>query len=188
MLDTKARVLRRRERALNEEQTLEVIAASEYAVISTADEAGNPYGTAVNPVYLDGAFYFHTGNCPESRRNTNMLANPNVSLLFVSKAFVLPEWYSVDFASAVVTGRVECVQDPALRVRAMLALVHRYAPENSDERNAVQMAERFSGALIWKVTVEKIEGKARAASVWVPGKTVKEKTQTGASLWLQDVK
>ena len=94
MLDTKSRVLRRRERALNDEQTLEVIAASEYAVISTADEAGNPYGTAVNPVYLDGAFYFHTGNCSESRRNANMLANPKVSLLFVSKSFVLPEWYS----------------------------------------------------------------------------------------------
>ncbi len=188
MLDTKSKTLRRRERALNDKQTLEVIAASDYAVISTADEAGNPYGTPINPVYLDGAFYFHTGNSPDSRRNANMLANPNVSLLFVSKAFVLPEWYSVDFASAVVTGRVECVKDPALRVRAMLALVHRYAPENSDERNAVQMAERFSYALIWKVTVERMEGKARAAAVWVPGKTVTEKTQTGPSAWLKDVK
>lgn len=88
MLDTKSRVLRRRERALNDEQTLEVIAASDYAVISTADEAGNPYGTAVNPVYLDGAFYFHTGNGSESRRNANMLANPKVSLfLFPSRLF-----------------------------------------------------------------------------------------------------
>ena len=117
-----------------------------------------------------------------------MLANPNVSLFFVSKAYVIPEWYSVDFASVVVTGRVERVTDPAVCVRAMLSLVHRYAPENSDERNAAQMAERFPLTSIWKVTVERMEGKARAASTWVSGKTATEKDQTGSSVWLKDVK
>lgn len=188
MLNTKNYPLRRTERALTTEQAFEVIEASEYAVISTADEAGIPYGVAVSPVYYEGAFYFHTTNVPESRRNANMLANPEVSLFFVSKAITLPEWYSVDFASAVVTGRASLVEDPVLRVRAMLAIVKHYAPENSDERNATQMAERFSEALIWKVEVDHIQGKARAAKQWVPGKTVKAQTETEPSKWLVGVK
>lgn len=188
MASTKNRELRRQERALNEEQAFEVIAASDYAVISTADAQGVPYGVAISPVFFEGAFYFHTTNAPESRRNENMLVNPEVSLFFVSKAITLPEMYSVDFASAVVTGRASLVKDPALRVRAMMALVKRYAPENSDERNATQMGERFSEAQIWKVEVEHIQGKARAASHWVKGQTVTEKTDTGVSPWLVDVK
>ena len=188
MLNTKMRSLRRTERALSLQQAEEVLEHCEYAVISTADEAGIPYGVAVSPVFYEGALYFHTGSAGPSRRNANMLANPEVSLFFVSKAFTLPEWYSVDFASVVVTGKVSLVKDPAVRARAMMALVKRFAPNNSDERNAVQMGERFSEALIWRVDIDHLQGKARAASVWVKGKTVTEKTQTQPSSWLKDVK
>lgn len=188
MASTKNRELRRKERALNEEEAFEVIAASDYAVISTADAEGVPYGVAISPVFFEGAFYFHTTDAPDSRRNENMLTNPEVSLFFVSKAITLPEMYSVDFASVVVTGRASLVKDPALRVRAMMALVKRYAPANSDERNATQMGERFSGAQIWKVEIDHLQGKARAASHWVKGKTVTEKTDTGVSPWLVGVK
>jgi len=188
MQSTKERPLRRIERALNEQETMEVIDAAEYAVISTADTAGNPYGVAVNPVYMDGAFYFHTTAEPGSRRNDNILMNPSVSLLFVSKAIVLPEWYSVDFASAVVTGQASRVEDPAERARAMMALVKRYAPQNSDERNAVQMQNRYPLVALWRVDVERIVGKARAAKHWQVGKTVREKTDTAPSAWLVGVR
>ncbi|MGN1149587.1 MAG: pyridoxamine 5'-phosphate oxidase family protein, partial [Sutterella sp.] len=66
------------------------------------------------------------------------LANPRVSLCFIGKAVTLPEWYSVDFASAVVTGTASPVTDEDEKMKAMKAILKRHAPGNSDARNDVQ--------------------------------------------------
>lgn len=177
---------RREERLLNDEQTREVIDACDYAVLATADAEGIPYAVPVNPVWMDGAYYFHTVKAPEGRKAANMQTNPNVSLCFTAKSYVLSEWYSVDFASAVVAGKAFLVDDRAECVRAMMALLKRYAPDNGEERNAVQMQTQFDKVSLWKVVPTRTTGKARAAKKWVKGKTVKELTHIDPQTWLID--
>lgn len=188
MPTTKDMPQRRPERQLTAEQTFEVIEAADYGFLSTADDAGIPYGMPITPVFLNGAFYFHSVEQTQGRRNTNLKANPNVSLCFVAKAITMPEWYSVDFASAIVRGKASLVTDPTERAQAMMAIVRRYAPKNSPERNAAQLQERFALASLWRIDVEKITGKARAAKKWVKGETVREYTETEPSPWLVNIK
>ncbi len=184
---TAGRPLRRTERKLTRDQAIEVIEATDHAVLSTCDEAGFPYGVPVSPVLCGSALYFHTTKTPGGRKSDNMLMNPKVSLCFVAKATTLPEWYSVDFASAIVTGRARPVEDPDEAGMAFAAFLRRHAPGNSAERNRVQGRVRGPLAMLWRVDIVSITGKARGAAKWETGKSLREVQDMGPSAWLVGV-
>ena len=75
-LSTKERPLRRTPRALTPEQALEVIDATDHAVLSTCDPAGNPYGTAVSPVRITKG---SVRSVPAASGNTERRANTEPS-------------------------------------------------------------------------------------------------------------
>ena len=184
LLSTKDRPLRRTARALTREQALEVIDFTDHAVLSTCDPAGNPYGTAVSPVRVGDVLYFHSTGLPGGRKTDNMLANPRVSLCFIGKAVTLPKWYTVDFASAVVTGTARPVTDEDEKMKAMRAILRRHAPGNSDARNDVQFEVRMPWAAVWRIDIENVTGKARGAAKWEAGKSLNEVQDMGPSKWL----
>lgn len=186
-LTTEERPMRRSERALSADAALEIIRCSNCAVLSTADGAGVPYGVPVTPVLVGNTLYFHSTGRPGGRKADNMLANNKVSLCFIGKSFLIPEFYSVDFASVVVAGIVSEVREEAEKMQAMQALLKRYAPNNSDERNAVQFAHRFPLLSVWRVDIESITGKARGASLWQGAQSLKEVQALEPQEWLQGV-
>lgn len=181
---TKDRPLRRTERELTPEQTYEVIRATEHAVLSTADDDGNPYGVPVTPVLIDGALYFHSTGWAGGRKEDNMLMNPRVSLCFIGKSMTVPNLYTIDFASAIVTGRASKVTDEKERERVMREIVARLAPQNSKARNDIQFANRFALVALWKVEIEKATGKARAAKAWKAGRSLEEPAPMPVQKWL----
>lgn len=184
---TKDYPLRRKARELTLAQAREVIEAADFAVLSTCDLEGNPYGVPVSPVLEDDHLYFHSTGRPGGRKADNLAMNPRASLVFVGKATTLPQWYSIDFASAVVTGTVEPVESEEEKAHAFALLLERYAPLNGEERNRVQMEVRGPMAMAWKVKIERITGKARGASKWVAGRSLGEVQDMGPSAWLVGV-
>ena len=181
---TADRKLRRKPRELTREQAIEVIEATPHAVLSTADLDGNPYGVPVSPVLEGDHIYFHSTGMPGGRKEDNMRMNPKVSPCYVAKATTLPEWYSVDFASAVVKGTASPVTDEKEKRHAMDLILARHAPQNSKIRNDVQFTNRYPLAAVWKVKIEDIQGKARGAAKWVKGKSIHEVQDMGPSKWL----
>lgn len=184
---TKNRPLRRKERELTEEQAREVIDNAYYAVLSTADEEGYPYGVPISPVLVGNTIYFHGIKLPGGRKADNILKNENVSLCYVAKAHLLPEWYSIDFASAIVTGKAHLIEDKKEEMVAIKHILARLAPKNSAQRNMVQMKHRLPLAQFWKVDIEKITGKARGARKWVKGESIHAVQDMGPSPWLVGV-
>lgn len=77
---TAHRPLRRTSRQLNDKQTDEVIDSCTYAILSTTDKAGYPYGVPISPVREGNHFYFHASGAKGGRKEDNMLMNPNMSL------------------------------------------------------------------------------------------------------------
>ena len=53
------RPIRRDDRALTNEQALEILRKGEYGVLSTVSQDGQPYGVPVSFAYADHALYFH---------------------------------------------------------------------------------------------------------------------------------
>lgn len=182
--NTIGRRQRRQPRAMTLEQALEVINATEHAVLSTCDLEGNPYGVPVSPVLDGNKLYFHATGLPGGRKEDNMLMNPKVSLCFIGKSTTLPEWYSVDYACAVVRGKATKVEDPDEKLKAMKMILLRHAPQNSEERNRVQFEHRYPLVAIWRVDIEEITGRARGAQKWIPGKSIHEVQDMGPSKWL----
>ncbi len=182
---TAGRPLRRKMRELTLEQALEVIAAAEYATLATCDREGYPYAVPISPVLEGDHIYFHATGIPGGRKEDNMLADPNVSLAFVSKSFTLGSCYSVDYASAIVRGRAKKVETEEEKRHAFDLILKRYAPFNSAERNAIQMKVRGPYAVIWRIEIDHIDGKARAANEWIPGRSPTMLQDTCTSAWLQ---
>ena len=183
---TAGRPLRRSERGLTEEQALEVIEGTDHAFLATADSESVPYGVPVTPVLVGRSLYFHSTAAPGGRKADNMEMNPRVCLCFMGKARTVPELYTVDFASAVVEGRAARVEDPEEKARAFVALLRRHAPGNSPARNAVQFSNRLHLTDIWRVDIERITGKARAAGRWEKGVTLREDAKMPVQPWLRD--
>ena len=176
---TKNRPLRRKDRALTEEQAREVIENTKWAVLSTADTDGNPYGVPVSPVLAGNVIYFHGTKLPGGRKADNMLMNPNVSLCYVAKANYLPESFTIDYASAVVTGKARPITSKEEEAVALKHILARLAPGNSAERNEVYKKHFLARAMFWKVEIENITGKARMAAKWEKGKSVHEVQDVG---------
>lgn len=163
-ITTRGRPLGRPERALTEEQALELIAETAHCVLASADAAGVPYAVPVTPVFANGALYFHGTAKPSSRKNANLQMNPEVSLCFIGKAQTLPEEYSVDYASVVVAGRASPVTDEVELREALRALLARHAPGNAPEKNEKYIESGLEFTQVWKVEIESVTGKARCGA------------------------
>jgi hypothetical protein len=54
------RELRRKDRAMDNDEALELIQAGEYGFLATAGEDGQPYGVPLNYVFQKNSIYFHS--------------------------------------------------------------------------------------------------------------------------------
>ena len=51
--------MRRKDRAITEEEAMNLLNKSEYGVLSTVDENGEPYGVPMNFCIIEHFIYFH---------------------------------------------------------------------------------------------------------------------------------
>ena len=144
--------MRRKDR---EEFGWSVLETCPYAVLSTTDDEGLPYGIPVSPAVLDGVIYFHSAK--HGTKSKLLRKHPDVCLVGVRDVVPLPEAYSTEYASAIVRGTIA---DDAERNAALRAVAERYAAENLEHFEAA-LAEELSRTLVWKITPTEITAKAR---------------------------
>lgn len=73
---TKGVAMRRKDREQSEEFGWNVLETCPYAVLSTTDDEGLPYGIPVSPAVLDGAVYFHS-----AKHGTKSKLNPPLQIV-----------------------------------------------------------------------------------------------------------
>lgn len=164
METTADRPMRRRNRCLARQEALEILLATEHAVLSTTDAAGVPYGVPVSPVYLEGKLYFHCLSLPGGRRSDNLLANPRVSVCFIKKQDTLPDHFSVDYESVIVSGRAYPVTDAQEWERALIALCRRHCPEQPMHSVLAEIRKHAKATAVWRIEIDSMSGKSRAGS------------------------
>ena len=152
--------LRRRERGLTIEKARRVIEESDFGVMSTVDAQGVPYGVPIHFALEGNKLYFHGTVSEDSRRALNLQVNDRVSICFVRHCRVVQDELSTDYASAIVSGRV-CLAEGEDKARCINALIRRFAPDNSPERNARELTENMHITKWWMVEIESVTGKCR---------------------------
>ena len=153
------RAMRRKDRQLSEEETLEILKNGQYGVLSTAGRDGSPYGVPLSYVWLEGSLYFHSAL--NGHKLDNLRENNRVSFTVAGDTQpVYDRNFTTYFESAIVFGIVEEITDARERHDALYALARKYLPEHMEnaERDIHASDKR---TLVCAVRVEGISGKAK---------------------------
>ena len=150
--------MRRKDREMNIEFSLEVIDNAPFATISMIDNNGLAYGIPVSVVRENNNLYFH---CAFEGKKTDSIRNNNkVCLSFVSKSKPIPEDYSLEFESAVVFGKAYEVKGKDEKIHALNLICKKYAPSNMGMFESAIERSLFRTNVI-KIEMDKISGKRK---------------------------
>lgn len=148
------------DRELSEAEAWEILDAGEYAVISTVDPDGTPYGVPVSYVIMDEKLYLHTGERP-GHKIDDFLHDPRVSVAVATEVEPCFEdtFFTTRFASVVASGCISKVDDSALVRRVLVELCMKYLPELKDEIGPA-IGREIDVTAAWCVEFDEVRGKA----------------------------
>lgn len=120
--------MRRKDRKLNEQTAISLLEHCEYAVLSTVNEDGSPYGIPISPVLEGNNLYFHCAL--EGRKLRNIRNHPAVCVVCVGETRLVPEKFTTEYQSAVAFGIASMVEDEKEKIRILYLLCQKYAASN----------------------------------------------------------
>ncbi len=157
---TESYPMQMKERELSLEDALEILEEGEFAVISTVDPDGTPYGVPVSYVMMDGRMYIHTGKRP-GHKIDDFSHDSRVSVAVAGEIEPVYEetFFTTRFASVVAAGNIGKVEDPVLVRQALVALCMKYCPQYKHEIGGAIQRE-WDITDVWVVEFTEIRGKA----------------------------
>lgn len=153
--------MRRKDKERDAAFAWQVMADAPYATLSLTDEAGRPYAVPVSQgAWPEGScIYFH---CAPAGKKYEIFRNGCPAVMSaVSRAEIIPDRYTVAYASAAVCGRLEMVTDEGERMRAMEILCRQFGAD-SGEGLVDCMGRIGPRTCLMRLSVEEITGKEGA--------------------------
>ncbi|GET23133.1 pyridoxamine 5'-phosphate oxidase family protein [Prolixibacter denitrificans] len=151
------RPMRKQDRSLNNEDTVEILRQGEYGVLSMSTPENEGYGVPISYAYAGDAIYFHCAT--EGAKLDFLRAHPHASFCVVGKTEVLPAKFSTRFESAIVAGTITEASGDDKR-KGLLLLVEKYSPDYMKEGKAY-IDRAFDTVIVLKMKIESLTGKAR---------------------------
>lgn len=149
--------MRRKEKAMTQEEALEVLEKAEYGILSTVSADNTPYGVPMNFAYTDGAIYFHCA--PEGHRIENITANHQVCFNVVDSVVLMPEKFNTQYRSVTVFGTIGLVSDAEEKKKGLIAISDKLSPQHH-AAGMKYIESAFDDVTVLKLEVEKMTGKA----------------------------
>ena len=149
--------MRRSKQALDGAACDAILSAGTSGVLALAGGDGQPYAVPLSYLYRAGRLYFH---CAKAGHKLELLARqPRASFCVIGQDEVLPEKYTTLYRSVIVFGTVRELTDPAEKRAAIEALARRYAPGESGESIAAEIARYWDALCMLELAPERITGK-----------------------------
>lgn len=148
--------MRRKDRLLDEQRTLEVLKTGQYGVLSTSGENGYAYGVPLNYTYMDGSIYFHCAT--EGNKLENINYNNKVSFCVIGETMPVPETFSYKYECVIVFGTASEALDQEKKA-ALVALIEKYSPEFL-EKGMKYIEKDMNKTTVIKISIEQITGKS----------------------------
>jgi nitroimidazol reductase NimA-like FMN-containing flavoprotein (pyridoxamine 5'-phosphate oxidase superfamily) len=150
--------MRRKDRELSEAEAWQLLEEAEWGVLATVDGQGWPYAVPVNHAVVDGTLIIHSATT--GHKLDNLAFNSKVSYCVVTQAETLPLELSTRYASAVVFGWAELLDDDVEKRVALRALGLRFAQEHAEMVDREIEKDLFRTTVL-RIRIERITGKAR---------------------------
>ena len=149
--------LRRKDRAIPEEEAKELLHRAEYGILSTVSDDGQPYGVPLNFCIVENSIYFHCAI--EGRLIENIKNNRSVSFCIVGNTEILPDKFGMRYESTIVSGNIEEVFDDQKQIGLEGFLVKYSSDFMEQGREYIEkLGERTR---VFKMAICDISGKAK---------------------------
>lgn len=148
--------MRRMSHKMSEEETLELVKKSKYAVLSLVDVDGLPYGVPLDYIYQDHALYFH--GAKEGRKIDGMKKNPRGCAVILGDTSVVPDKFGRKYSSAIIEGSMEFIDEPETKRKVMTYVVEQNSPDFKEKGNVI-IEKMLNQVLIYKMNIETMSGK-----------------------------
>ncbi len=148
------------DRELTEAEAWEILEAGEYAVVSTVDPDGAPYGVPLSYVIMDKKLYIHTGE-RGGHKIDDFEHDARVSVAVATEVEPCFEdtFFTTRFASVIASGRISKVQDRVMLRRVLVELCMKYLPELKDEIGPA-IGREIDVTAAWCIEFDEVRGKA----------------------------
>jgi len=152
-----------------DEAALELLRAAPAVHLATSHPDGRPILRTVHGVLLEGDLYFHGAPAGEKMAGIGRQAVVSAEEIVAE----VPSYFSdpesacpatTFFRSVMAHGRLERIDEPTLKARALQALMERYQPEGGHVPITADhplYAKALRGLLIARLRIERIDGKAK---------------------------
>lgn len=121
--------VRRQDRLLEEDRAYALLREGEYGVLSMTTPTGGVYGIPLNFVW-DGQENIYIHCAPRGRKLDCIALYPEVSFCVIGNTHVVPEQFSTNYSSIVLTCRARTGLSPEERMHALRLLMEKYTPEH----------------------------------------------------------
>jgi len=149
--------MRRKDRERDASFAMEVLRDCEYATLATINTDGTPYCIPISIVSEDNTVYFHCAT--EGQKLLNISKNNSVCISCVRHTKTVPEKFTLEYESAVMTGTCSIVTDDDEKIRVLKKVGEKYAKSEMDHVGA-KIAKSLHNTCVCKVNIIQITGKA----------------------------
>jgi nitroimidazol reductase NimA-like FMN-containing flavoprotein (pyridoxamine 5'-phosphate oxidase superfamily) len=149
--------LRRKDRAIESSEAIEILMKGEYGILSTVGDNEQPYGVPLSYVYKGNSIYIHCARV--GHKIDNIRNNPKVSFCVVGNTTVLPSEFATEYESSIIFGTAAEIQG-AERYNALIWIVEKYSPDYLEEGKH-KIKQQDNATKVVKITIDQISGKAR---------------------------
>lgn len=151
------RDLRRKDRAITNDEAIAILNRAEYGVLSTVSPDGKPYGVPLNFCIVDHCIYFHCAI--EGQKLDNIEKNKSVSFCTVEDIEILSDKFATKYESVIVSGEVEEISGHNKQI-ALEGMLKKYSPNYF--REGLEYIEKLKAKTrVFKISILNLSGKAR---------------------------
>lgn len=151
------RAMRRNDKALTNEEMLEILKTAEYGILSTVGDDGYPYGVPVNFVYHDSKIYFHAAST--GHKLDNIAFNQKVSFCIVKDVELIPDDFNTKYKSVIAFGTVKEV--PENEKNDIYIIILEKFSKDFMESGLEYMKKAGADARVFQIEVEHMTAKGK---------------------------
>ena len=148
--------MRLKSQQLSDEETIALLDAGEYGVLSSISENGYPYGVPLNYIYDDGKIYVHSAM--KGHKVKNFARESRVPFCVVAEAELLQEDVNTMFKSVIAFGKIRELTEMKDKQRVFERMIRKLCPDYIPS-GLEYVEENKDAARVYEIEIEHITGK-----------------------------
>ena len=149
--------MRKENRQLPEEETMDVLLKCEYGILSTMGD-DYPYAVPMSYVVANNKIYIH-GTCESGQKTKNIHNNPKVCFTVVGNTEVLPSQFATKYESVVVLGTASLCEGTDKEM-ALEKFLDKYSSEYK-QAGMKYIKAAINKVSVYEISIDMITGKAK---------------------------